>query len=316
MFLRKIALTNVRSFLARTELELDGAISIVIGPNGGGKTNLLDAVVMTLRRHLQADFYFTPQPTQTDPDKHAYAKNDITANMVLEKHSSGSGQPQTIEVELEITARDIENIIDIKSSSNQMMTLMQKYGAGIDVIHHWEVSNLQAGTIYTFKIIDGVVSAMLDRNHQIFFEYIYYFEIISFLRQKLLLPTLSVPIFYLPIGRSQNGLQSTVQLGGFNYSDQKRQIAGTHSKQNFPLFNLALSRLAAQRRSLEHEGKGNIDDEFNSDPELMKLTGILRELGYEWSIECTNIYANQYDLRLKKTAYHSMQVRHPLEKGS
>jgi recombinational DNA repair ATPase RecF len=40
MLVRKLALQNVRSFLDRAELSLDGPITIVIGPNGGGKTNL------------------------------------------------------------------------------------------------------------------------------------------------------------------------------------------------------------------------------------------------------------------------------------
>jgi hypothetical protein len=37
MKLRRIRLENVRSFLEAAELSIDGDISIVIGPNGGGK---------------------------------------------------------------------------------------------------------------------------------------------------------------------------------------------------------------------------------------------------------------------------------------
>jgi len=48
MLLRRIAIENVRSFLERQELTLEGQISIIIGPNGGGKTNLLDTAVVML----------------------------------------------------------------------------------------------------------------------------------------------------------------------------------------------------------------------------------------------------------------------------
>lgn len=41
MFVRRIAIENVRSFLDRREIRFEGGISILIGPNGGGKTNLL-----------------------------------------------------------------------------------------------------------------------------------------------------------------------------------------------------------------------------------------------------------------------------------
>jgi putative ATP-dependent endonuclease of OLD family len=57
MLIRKLALQNVRSFLNRQELTLDGAITIIIGPNGGGKTNLLDTLVTMLRRYLLATPY-------------------------------------------------------------------------------------------------------------------------------------------------------------------------------------------------------------------------------------------------------------------
>ena len=54
MLLKRVAIKNVRSFLDRTELALDGPMTIIIGPNGGGKTNLLDTTVIVLRRYLFA----------------------------------------------------------------------------------------------------------------------------------------------------------------------------------------------------------------------------------------------------------------------
>lgn len=54
MLLKKITIENVRSFLDRREMDFDGPISIIIGPNGGGKTNLLDVVNTMLRRYLFA----------------------------------------------------------------------------------------------------------------------------------------------------------------------------------------------------------------------------------------------------------------------
>ncbi|HAT8810715.1 TPA: AAA family ATPase, partial [Legionella pneumophila] len=52
MRIKRLEVENVRSFLDKAELILDGKISIIIGPNGGGKTNLLDILVIMLRRYL------------------------------------------------------------------------------------------------------------------------------------------------------------------------------------------------------------------------------------------------------------------------
>ena len=89
MLIKRVAIENVRSFLDRAELVLDGPLTIVIGPNGGGKTNLLDTVVIALRRYLFASMYAAPSPTAELPNRHEFRPNDALNNMVLERHSAG-----------------------------------------------------------------------------------------------------------------------------------------------------------------------------------------------------------------------------------
>lgn len=106
MLVRRVAIENVRSFLDRAELTLDGAITIVIGPNGGGKTNLLDTAVIMLRRYLFASMYAIHSPTPELPNRYEFRQNDVLNNMILERHSSGATHDQIVEVEVEVTARD------------------------------------------------------------------------------------------------------------------------------------------------------------------------------------------------------------------
>ena len=54
MLVIRVAIENVRAFLDRAEFMPDCPITIVIGPNGGGKTNHLDTIVIMLRRYLFA----------------------------------------------------------------------------------------------------------------------------------------------------------------------------------------------------------------------------------------------------------------------
>src|SRR3546814_16586560 len=76
MLLRRVALENVRSFLDRVERAVEGHMSILIGPNGGGKTNLLDTIVIMLRRHLFASMYAAHAPTPEEPNRPAFRYND------------------------------------------------------------------------------------------------------------------------------------------------------------------------------------------------------------------------------------------------
>ncbi|MGO9481380.1 MAG: AAA family ATPase, partial [Candidatus Kryptoniota bacterium] len=44
MFLSKLEIFGFKSFAAKTELTFNGGITSVVGPNGCGKTNVLDSI--------------------------------------------------------------------------------------------------------------------------------------------------------------------------------------------------------------------------------------------------------------------------------
>jgi putative ATP-dependent endonuclease of the OLD family len=85
--LRRIRIENVRSFLQSAELLVDGDISIIIGPNGGGKTNLLDTITTTLRRHLLTSWVPVKSPIPEFPDRYEFRINDAFSSNTLESHS-------------------------------------------------------------------------------------------------------------------------------------------------------------------------------------------------------------------------------------
>ena len=85
MKIRKLSITNVRSFLSRAELKIENDISIVIGPNGGGKTNLLDILFVTIRRHFLRSFHF---PLEGNPPSQYMRVSDLNS-IPMEKHENG-----------------------------------------------------------------------------------------------------------------------------------------------------------------------------------------------------------------------------------
>jgi putative ATP-dependent endonuclease of the OLD family len=142
MLLRRVAIENVRSFLEKRELLLEGGISILIGPNGGGKTNLLDAIVIMLRRHLFASMYAVHSPTAEQPGRYEFRVNDALNQLILDKHSAGANLPQILEVELEVSRSDVESMRVIMVNAETMEALARyKYvNLKYNATKHWDLA--------------------------------------------------------------------------------------------------------------------------------------------------------------------------------
>jgi len=225
MFLRRVALENVRSFLERRELLIDGNISILIGPNGGGKTNLLDAIVIMLRRHLFASMYAAHAPTPEQQVRYEFRHNDALSQLILDKHSSGLDRPQILEVEIEVTQRDVENMRGIKDNATRMEELARqkyvnlRYGAAAS----WALDGVAKGNRFTYRLVNGALQHRSETPaSRHFLEFLQLYEVDSQLREEFELSQLSTPMIYLPVNRTASTLTSTVELAGYNHFEQKR----------------------------------------------------------------------------------------------
>ncbi|MEH2399539.1 AAA family ATPase [Nostoc sp.] len=52
MKITSITIKNVKTFQDETEIVFDDKFNILIGPNGGGKSNLLDIITIVIRNFL------------------------------------------------------------------------------------------------------------------------------------------------------------------------------------------------------------------------------------------------------------------------
>jgi putative ATP-dependent endonuclease of OLD family len=302
MLLRRISIENVRSFLERQELLVDGQISIVIGPNGGGKTNLLDATVAMLRRHLFAAPYFAPIPTDEEPDRWDIRQNDQLNQLTLEKHSSARNRPQIIEIEVEVTEVDIKNMIAIKTNAAAVIGETRKRFVRnpLEPTEKWDAGRLRPKDRITYTLRDSRLEHDNSDNAVQFLQYLQLFEVDNQLRSETGKAALQMPLAYLPVNRSGGGFQSRIALAGFNDYEQKRTSDATSSKTGHSILNLAIGRLAAKFRRLQEDDNTSAKAAFHDDENLKLLTKELRGLGYEWDLKTVNPLSNEYDITLKK----------------
>ena len=140
----------MRSFLERQELLLDGDISIIIGPNGGGKTNLLDAVVISLRKSLFASTYpVQVQGSAGQELQYEFRANDQLDQLVLDKHSDSLDSSQIVEIEIEVTQPDIDNMKAMQKDTEALIKIASRRYRNLN-LHDalsWNLESLPIGTL-------------------------------------------------------------------------------------------------------------------------------------------------------------------------
>jgi len=302
VLIRRLSIENVRSFLDRREISFDGNISILIGPNGGGKTNLLDTLVGMLRRYVFNAPYYVPSPTNEEPDRWETRYNDSLNQLTFEKHAAARLSGQAIELELEISTQDVENMraiqfdaVDIRKGLNRKF-----YPDPWQGVEEWDVSKIAAGERVTAVWRDGSLQQPADKSARDFLAYLHIFEGDNTLRAQVGKAALQLPMIYLPVNRAANGFNSAVGLSGWNDHEQKRASDAASSRSASNIVSLAIGRMAQRFRLLQEESNVDARTKFREDPNLQALSSELKSLGYTWELITVDPLNNSYDVRLTK----------------
>lgn len=302
MKLRRFRIENVRSFLESKELLLDGDISILIGPNGGGKTNILDAAITSLRRHLITSWLSIKSPTAEIPDRHELRSNDAFNANVLEKHSLGQDLPQRIELDLEVTSGDVKNMLAMKASAIEVADLMDHRFIGLSIreASEWDPAIIKVGQRFTYTILNNNIEPSVEKEATLYRLYLARYDAFNSLRNELRKEPLSMLMMSMPVNRSASGFQASLILSSHVDSDVKKMVDAANSRSGGSMVTLAIGRLAGRYRILLESDTGNARNEFYADPQIESLSRILKTLGYTWELECTDPLTNRYDVRLTK----------------
>ena len=304
MLIRKIAVENVRSFLDRQELLFDGNISIIIGPNGGGKTNLLDTIVTMLRRYLIATSYLEQVPLGEGRIAWQLQPNQNLNNLNLERHATAPDKPQKVEVAVEVAPSDLLNMKRMQREADDIRDGLKKSYHGLDPweqTRKWDTAAIAPKAHFTYIWENGTLIPPQELQAQQFLEYLRLFEFDNSCRAELKKETLQLPMIYLPVNRSSAGFTSRVALAGFNDRDQKRQLDSTTSRSGAAnIVSLAIGRLGKRYRMLELDDNTSVKKAFYDDETLKSLTKTLAELGYGWELTTVNPDTNEYDVTLTK----------------
>lgn len=307
MKLRKIALTNVGCFLHRQELLLDGEMAILIGPNGGGKTTLVDAAIRALRKYLLVVRFANVSGDTDAPIFSNWETASEIQNAGFEKHWAGSLLPQKIELDVEVTQSDLTNIQTIKADLPEIMARSPQklQNVPLGAPQEWSFEKLPVGTIFHYEIVDLALQGMTS-DAVMFAAYLQFFDVHRQIRQAYGLDQLPPPIVYFPVTRHQ-GIDPHVTLSNSAYSQARRQseVAAAKSS-NAGLFELALQILGERALQLHHQYHVDPIEAIRKERGPALLTDVLHSFGFTWALHCSDRRKNTWGIDFKKDgeAFH------------
>lgn len=119
MKLTSLTIKNVKSFKEEVKFQFDDQFNILIGPNGGGKSNLLDIITVCIR-------YFFLKGYREEDDMRISSYNPIDINKQLDKYI-GDNTESLININFKVSKEDLENLKTLKTNKDKLETILEKY---------------------------------------------------------------------------------------------------------------------------------------------------------------------------------------------
>lgn len=304
MKVRRIAITNITSYRNRTEFIFDNGINILIGPNGGGKTNLQRIIALTLSKYFIHQWQF-----RSDNNTSGVEVIDPWLNRNLQqafpKHVDDDGD-QLIEIELVPERRDIENIKTIGQNlekfNQELSTWEKKYEAYVPFSR---VDAIERTTSFIF-IIRNLQLQLPEKESAEWAFREYLREFFIFLRVASRIPdlTLTSPVFFFSSDRSQNK-NYEIQAGQLTeqtYFDGYRSAYQAAMGDSMNLMQWGTQHFVRAHRKavkLASESDKTWPTYFNDFQDVKLLNHYLAQLGYSWGFR-SDIDQLSYWFVLKK----------------
>lgn len=298
MKLRRLRVENALSFLRPIDILFDSDISILVGPNGGGKSNILDIISSSVRRYIVVPWTFN-RGTNSVGDLRFTAEQSRQGSGIP-KYFDHEGQSQKFEIEIETTSSDVQRF----DAMCEMPGLRHEYMSpimsprGVPPATSWATGSVKAGTTFVYTIADEMLHKQDEGPQKWFLESLNLYELFEHKGGTSTRKPIRLPYLLLPSSRP-GGLELSLSLAHHaNESQLKNPIDSSNSRSGGSPGTLALYRMAMRMRHLEIDGKPT--RELYDEPHLAKLTEAFGALGYGWELKCVNPLNNSYQFLFRK----------------
>ena len=312
MKIQKLVLKNIKSFRDEVSIEFKEGVNIFIGPNAGGKSNLMDILNISL-------CYYFIHPwklfsVQNTPSGSRFQNiKDSLFNQIeksLEKNSGMENQDQKISIFFEITNEDFKNIETINNNYNKLVEFEKNEYKSEHFKNIIISSNIlqkhSKSNIVEFQINNySTPSFTQDDFSGMFLKYLNCFELVSILieehnkkissAEEKIEKLFPLTMYFSPyrITPVQN---LSIKIAGQDRFNIIEKYKKNTSKDVSSILEYANFYFAEKFRNYDDDLK-----KFKQDDEVKFIQKYIKKLGYNcFEIEAINKRDNIYEIALKK----------------
>jgi putative ATP-dependent endonuclease of OLD family len=302
-----LKIKNLKSFKEETIIHFNADFNVLVGPNGGGKSNLLDVITVLLRYFFIIGYTHNEGADASGSFKNLSRTNAFhNINEYLDKFIGNSSEDSLIEITLTLGESDINNIKTIISKLNELSSALKTYRnkpiAELTFLNLWDISLIQVNQSLTFKIINNDLQQPESKTAEhLFLQYLKFFELFLILSKDFTDVKLSPVYLYFPPYRGATAQNLQSALSTENYFDLLQAYVLSTSKSTSSLIQLATNYFGKKMRGYERkQSVSDYNKAFKEDEEVKLVSKYLGDLGYSWDLDCKDSDKNIYEIKLKK----------------
>jgi len=310
MKIKQITIKNVKSFKNETIIDFDDELNILIGPNSGGKSNLLSIITIVMNHYFYAQYQFHFRSQEGDKifEEAQQQTRFGNINLELDKFFGDSSESKII-IKLQSDTTDYENMKCISEHKEMIAQRQHMYGSSVklDSPENWE-NMFREPKELTYEINNcNFVQPESNSNEQVFLYYLKNYNTYRWYSDEMESLNLFTPMLFFPPSRSLSGQfkidQSNIKTT--YYYSTINSVSSIHSRaQNASLSQIAIMHFGRLYKHYTWKAANTRDDKtvsdlFNEDNEVKQLTKYLGKIGYSWKLK-EDRPLNQYTFVLSK----------------
>ena len=311
MKIRDITIQNITSFKGPETVHFDKDLNIIIGPNGGGKSNLLRIVTLLLVKYFLPQYSFDALTNKSGSFSKLENWDTTQFNENLDPFL-GNTNSQELTISLEASETDILNMRYIFWYQNEIQQKIDELGCSkIPFLTDQQIRSISETRFFSYKFIDFRLKKSDNESLEssaatAFLLYLNNFKIYEWFSRFVPEIYLHTPLMYFSSARTHT-VKSGATLANCNennYTAQRNSIYQSALGSETNLYDFINSHFVRLRKQAEIKAYNSSDTYlsiFKKEPDVVALTKYLTKLGYTWDIHPDDELSTKYRIRFFKS---------------